>query len=437
MGAKKKIAALSTSEVQKKTKEQEEHLKKCRSLMRDRVEDAKDEFLEKLRKFRSPFTKQGRRRPRFRIRAKMSGKDALKLALRFKLRELEALENKFVKGADCFCLEAAKTVKDSIETYKQEESMLRANASDGVADAPAGKAQELQRREASLKRVNDEIMRLRQSSTKPAKSSRISTATPTSTLAKRPHAPEVKRSSFNGIWEAVCDGSTFIVNLDASGGIISSDGGYSERFKVVGNGTTNNAYSIKLGVEKWEFSNMPAPDQLHWIGKTSGLVSRWTRTTERSKGKMARTVTHSVPRSKAKPMAKVPPSKQATAPPEGRGVTPMSPASVPRQLAPQMPTPENRKNFVLDDDKSPDLTNLPAIQTPPFDQSELLSDISEFIEPPRRVTLSDPLMFGAPASPAPSLDLEPSKTHLEELIDSEAYADMEPFTKQGFAEAAF
>jgi len=411
--------------------------------MRDRAEDAKEDFIRSHRSFKSQIMKS-KRRPRFRVTTKMSGIDVLKRASCLKLLELETLEGKFLKQVNGFPVEAIQTVKDAIGMYKNEEALHRGKDSRAVAE----KIKELDRRKESLRKANEELARLR-SKTKSASISSAASSSSAGRNSRQTQSTEVarpKRMQFIGTWEAVCNGDSFFVNIDADGGVISREG-YSEQFKISGDGTSKNNYNIQLGVEKWELSNMQGPNKLNWIGKTSSFVSKWTRKSEvpevsilKTKGKgllEKQKPSRSQPKSTVKVMESARSRNRATAPPEGREATPISPSLMPRHAPFQMPTPESKQTFGMRADKSPDMA---AAETHSVsDQSELLSELSEFVEPPRRVILEDPHLRGLPFSPEPALDdiPEPSKTHLEELLGSEAYADMEPFTKQGFTETAF
>lgn len=413
MGVKRKplSAAPTLAELRKKAEAQVELCERCKVLEPDRIESLREEADRKLR----AFLKKNQRSPRFRVLKKTSRKVVLERSHQLKLRELEGIEQEYREKLSALRDERQKVDESTIEARRVEDEE-REKEKTKISEI----RKETERLTASLAKTKKEIAVLKQ---------RVPTQTQKKTppqmersraanagkqgKATRP-APAPKRINFIGEWEAVCDGTVFVVNVDERGGVISGQN-YSEQFKMDGDGSAKKPYFIQLNVERWELSSQSGQNKLTWLGKASGLRSEWTRVADYPRKKAP-----SINKGKetAPPQAKARPKAQtrsqgagaATAPPEQRqsmsSIAPMSPG----------------KRAGPDDDRS-----------------ELFSDISEFQEPPLRVIPQDPHLRGFPASPEPVFEEgpEPSKTHLQELLDAEDHDNAEPFTKRSFAESSF
>jgi hypothetical protein len=267
-------------------------------------------------------------------------------------------------------------------------------------------------------------------------------------------APLINRADINGSWKAVCDGIEYSVEVDHAGGAINSvpRGGYNELFKIHGAGDVKSPYTIGLDSQKWELKNYEA-GKLSWIGKRDQCLSLWTRV----KPVAPVGTTRSIPRStipKAKGVPQAPPSTASTSstprtpsmmvaapvriedlPPACQPPRGNDPRDYPPKAPPALARPQRRHAFTPSSEPpTPEEAGPPSVELEP----EVLSDVSEYVEPPRRIILTDPHIHGFVASPAPDVDdlVEPSKTHLEEVIATVDYEE-DPFTKTAFAESAF
>jgi hypothetical protein len=246
-------------------------------------------------------------------------------------------------------------------------------------------------------------------------------------------APLLNRVDINGTWKAVCDGIEFSVEVDYAGGMINSVpvGGYQELFKIHGKGDAKSPYTIGLNRQKWELQ-VYEHGKLSWVGKKDGLLSLWTRENPVAPVGATRSIQRSsIPKASSVPKAPA----MVAAPVRMEDLPPGARPPSNRIYQPKAPPQRRQVDFQPSrEPPTPEESGPPDVELEP----EVLSDVSEYVEPPRRVILTDPFIHGFVASPAPDVDdlVEPSKTHLEEVIAT-VDPEEDPFTKTAFAESAF